>query len=190
VTVMNVGGSTASDISLLLPYSASYFDIENAEQDMDDLAPGETVVITFDISSGKEISDGTTYSFSIRFAYTNIMGRTTTFSDAESNSFSIRIKDRVIPSEQTQVIKNDGQIVSEGAGNIILGILIIVAVILFVRLTQGRPKLEIKNIQEAPKEEKRSKDLNMGKKKIVVEDDDEEEEDEEEDEEEEDDHDW
>ncbi|MEA3559371.1 MAG: hypothetical protein U9R75_08980, partial [Candidatus Thermoplasmatota archaeon] len=44
VTVMNVGGSTASDISLLLPYSASYFDIENAEQDMDDLAPGETVV--------------------------------------------------------------------------------------------------------------------------------------------------
>lgn len=179
ITVMNVGGSAASDISLLLPYSASYFDVENPQQELEDLGPGETAVISFTMRAGPEISDGSTYSFSVRFAFTDIMGRSRTFSDADSESFSIRTKDRIIPSEQTQVVKDDGQLVSEGAGNIILGILIIVAVILFVRLTQGRPKLEIKNYQESAKEKKDKKvetENNGSNVEVVVEDEEEEEE--------------
>ncbi|MGA1793064.1 MAG: hypothetical protein ACMUHM_03860 [Thermoplasmatota archaeon] len=195
VTIMNFGGTTAEDLSILLPYDSNQFRIlEGAEQDIGEMEAGETVELEFRMKAQDEISDGTTYTFYIYFSYTDVQGRTRTFSEAPSDAFSIRIKDRIIPSETQTVVKDDGVIISDGAGSFLLGIMILIAVIVFVRMTRGTPKMEIKNVQEQPRDDiKRSRKMDMEKdtKKIeLVDEEEDEQEEEEEEDDEEDDEDW
>lgn len=188
VTIMNFGGSTAEDLNILLPYDSNQFRIlEGGEQDIGDFEAGETTTIEFRMKAQDEISDGTTYTFYIYFSYTDIQGRTRTFSEASSDSFSIRIKDRIIPSQTQTVVKDDGVWISDGAGSFLLGIMIIFAVIVFVRLSQGKQIVEFKSSRATPVDTRRSKDLDMEKKdrKVQFDEDEEDEEDDEEEEEEE-----
>jgi len=161
VTVQNVGSSRTSGLRVLLPYSSAQFQIEDPEKDLNDLEPGESIVITFTMKALNEISDSGVYSFTMLFSYTDIMGRERTFSDGEGESFSIRTKDRIIPSEQRQVVLSDGQLISEGAGNVILGILIIVAVIVFVVLFKGEGGVTSIPLRKEKTEAPRAKKLEL-----------------------------
>jgi len=194
VTVMNFGGSTAEDLKILLPYDSNQFRIlEGAEQDVGDFESGEKVVLEFRMKAQDEVSDGTTYTFYVYFSFKDIQGRTRTFDEAPSDGFTIRTKDRIIPSETQTVVKDDGVIISDGAGSFLLGIMILVAVIVFVIMTRGKQNIEVRNVQEKPKEEiSRSRKLEMVKeeKKVELEEDEEEDEEEEDEEEEDDDEDW
>ncbi|MFW3147237.1 MAG: hypothetical protein ACMUIE_10560 [Thermoplasmatota archaeon] len=189
VTVMNMGGTTAEGLKVMLPYDSNQFRIiQNMEVDVGDLEPGEQYELEYRFSVQDEVSDGTTYSFTLYFSYTDVQGRMREYSDAQTDSFSLRIKDRIIPYTEQVVVKDDGQYISQGLGSFLLGIMILVAVIVFVKMTEGKSKVEIKNVREAPKEDvKRSKELDMEEKPKVEfdEDDDEEEEEEEEEESEE-----
>lgn len=186
ITIMNYGGSTASNLKVLLPYDSNQFQIvEGGEQELDDLASGEVATITFTMKAQEEISDGTTYSFTLFFSYSDVQGRTRTFGESQTDSFSIRIKDRIIPSQTQTVIKDDGQIISDGAGNLLLGIMIVIAVIVFVKLTSNT-KVEVKNVQ-APVEQKQEKAPRGKKIKEDVDEDEEEEDEDDEDEEDEED---
>jgi len=150
-----------------------------------DFEAGETTTLEFTMKAQDEISDGTTYTFYIYFSFTDIQGRTRTFAEAPNDGFSIRIKDRIIPSQTQTVVKDDGVWISDGAGNFLLGIMILIAVIVFVKLSQGKQKIEIKNIKGPETETKRSKKLDM-EKKVEYDEDEDEEDEEEEDEDEED----
>lgn len=170
LTVMNYGGSTASDIMAMVPYNSALFEIISEEQDLGDLEPGDTITFTITMRAGKEIGDGTTYSFTVFFSYSDIQGRSRTYSEAETESFSVRIKDRIIPSEQVQVVKDDGQIISEGAGSVMLGIFILIAVFMFARMTNNRNEAKV----TSEKKETPAKDP-VKEKKIEIEEDDEDE---------------
>ncbi|MGA1821342.1 MAG: hypothetical protein ACMUIG_02305 [Thermoplasmatota archaeon] len=195
ITVMNFGGSLAEDIRAIIPYSNAYFMVEEGIKELGDLDSGETVTFTWEIEGGDEFSDGSTYSFTIYFSYTDVEGRTLIFSEGESESFSLRTRDRVIPSEQRTVVKDDGVIVSEGAGSVILGILILIGLIIFGSMMAGKG-----GSAASPKEEKVVTPKRKPSPKLTVEeeegedmDEDEEEEEEEEEEEgeeEEDEGDW
>ncbi|MGA1873947.1 MAG: hypothetical protein ACMUHY_09795 [Thermoplasmatota archaeon] len=191
VMIMNFGGSTAEGLEIMLPYDSNQFRIlEGAEQSIGDLDPKGTTVLEFRMKAQDEISDGTTYTFYIYFSYTDVQGRSRTFGEAPNDGFSIRIKDRVIPSQTQTVVKDDGVLISDGAGSFLLGIMILIAVIVFVKLTHGRPKVEIKNVRDTPVESRKAGKLEMEKKESSVEIEEEEEDEEEEEEESEDDEDW
>jgi hypothetical protein len=192
VTIMNVGGSEATNLKVLLPYNSAQFIVENPEQDLSDLEAGETLSFTISMEAMKEISDSSTYSFTMYFSYTDITNRERTFSEGESESFSIRTKDRIIPSEQKQIIQDDGALVAEGAGNVILGILLLFAAIIFggiiagvIRETFGTRKVVEKPAEKKTKEPKKAKKVELEEEpeeEIPEEEDEIEEEEEEEDE--------
>ncbi len=181
ITLMNVGGSTASNVKTRIFFNSALFEVLTGEVEIGDLEPGEITTITLSIKAGNEIYDGSTYSFTLYFSYTDIQGRTRTYSEAETESFSIRTKDRIIPSEQIQVVKDDGQIISEGAGSVILGIFIVIAVMVFVKLTSARQVDKVSEVSKA-----KDKDVKRTNKIEIEEDDEEEGSEDEEDEEEED----
>ncbi len=196
VTIMNVGGSTASNVRVLLPYNSAQFTVVNEELTLEDLAAGESQSFTFSIEALKEISDSSTYSFTMYFSYTDITNRERTFSEGESESFSIRTKDRIVPSEQRQIVEDDGALVADGTGNVILGILILFAAIIFggiiagvIRETFGQKK-EVKK-PERSKGPKKAKKIELEEEPEEEEEEhEEEEEDMEDEEEEEDEMDW
>ena len=184
VTVMNVGGSATNGLKVMIPYNSAQFSILTGIQEISDLEPNETILITFRIKAASEISDGTTYSFTVYFSYTDILGRERLFSDAETDSFSVRIKDRVIPSEQRQVVEDDGVIVSAGAGSVILGIFILFAAIIFGgiivggarELYSGKPVTERKTASPRPVAKKLEFDDEEEEEEMDEEDEEEEEE--------------
>jgi hypothetical protein len=185
VTIMNIGGSTASDLSVLLPYNSAQFDIENEEQPLSDLPAGETISFSFTMTPLKEISDRTTYSFTMLFSYTDITNRERTFSEGEGESFNVRTKDVIVPSEQRQIVEDDGALVAEGTGNVILGILLLIAAIIFGGIIAGVIRETFSSRKEVEKPVKEKSRSPPKAKKMEMEEE-EEEEDIEEDEEEED----
>lgn len=190
ITVMNMGGSGTSGLRVMLPSASSQFNVEDPEKNLTDLAPGETQEITFTIQVEDEISDRTTYSFSPRFAYTDIMGRERTFGDGEVESFNVRTEDHIVPTEERQVVKDDGVLISAGAGSVILGILIFLALIVFGGIITGGAKEGLRQNQEKDtvKPHKKAKKIEFDEDEEEDEDEDEDMDDEDEDEEE--DSDW
>lgn len=190
ITVMNFGGSTAENLQAVLPYSYAYFTVEEGIKDLGDLDRDETVTFTWEIEGGDEFSDGSTYSFTIYFSYKDVEGRTRIFSEGESESFTLRTKDRIIPSEQRQVVKDDGVLISEGAGSVLLGILIIIGLIIFgSMIAKGHTAHPVEEKKAVPAKKSAPK-LTLDEDEDEDIDEDEEEEEEEEDEDEEEEGDW
>jgi hypothetical protein len=130
ITVMNIGGSTARNTKVMLPYSSAQFQISGGET-LGDIEAGDTATFSVQITALDEISDDTTYSFTVYFSYQNIEGRTQTYSEGETESFNIRTKDEVTTSEQLQIVEEKGKILDEGLAMLLLGILILVGLIIF-----------------------------------------------------------
>jgi hypothetical protein len=155
ITVMNMGGSTARNTTVILPYSSAQFRIVGGEM-LGDVEAGETATFSVQITALDEIADDTTYTFTVRFSYQNIEGRTQTYAEGESESFSIRTKDEVTTSEQLQIVEEKGKILDEGLAMLLLGILILVGLIIFavIFVKAGRGQQPAQNEPAAWEEEK------------------------------------
>lgn len=147
ITIINIGGSPALNIRAMIPYAYPMFSFDLGIAEIGDLAPGEEKVISFKVKSGKEFSDGTTYSFSLRLAYTNIENRTTTFNEAESETFYIWTKDRIWTQEERQIVDTK-EIIHPGLGTFLLGILIVIASFILASAIKGKT-----TVKKAEKEE-------------------------------------
>jgi len=182
ITVMNIGGTTAFDVKVMLPYTYSMFGFDDDVKELGDIGPGEEVVVTYRITTNKEFSDGTTYSFSLYFSYRNVEGRTTSFSEGERENFYLWTKDKVIPSESRQIVETK-ELINDGLGNFFLGLFILIGIIIFAasfakaRAQQVPAKPSKISARPKPKEEDPLQ--KEGPKVMVEEDEDEEEEDEE-----------
>jgi hypothetical protein len=159
ITVMNIGGTTAKNVTVILPYSSAQFQITGAGNSIDlaDIEPSDSAIISVQITALDEITDDTTYSFTLYFSYQNIEGRTTTYSEGERESFTIRTKDEVTYNEELQLIEEKGKILDEGLAMLLLGILILVGLIIFAMIFVKGSRGGQTAISEAPpKEEEKS----------------------------------
>ena len=171
ITIINLGGSPAINIRAMIPYQYPMFSFDLGIAEIGDLAPGEEKVITFKVRSGKEFSDGTTYSFSMRLAYTNIENRTMTFNEAESETFYIWTKDRIWTQEEKQIVDTK-EIIHPGMGTFLLGILIVIASLILASAIKGKTKVKKPEKEEetpAPVEDEQR----SGKVKVELEEDEE-----------------
>jgi len=155
VTIINLGGTEATNVRLMVPHNTNQFSVQEDVVDVGTLAPDGEATVTFHITALNEISDSTTYSFSLYTSYTNVEGRTMTFSEGEKETFYLRTKDRIIPSEQKQIVEDKSTIISEGAGSFMMGImiligLIILAVLFSKAITNGRQTIPTEAKTRAP----------------------------------------
>jgi hypothetical protein len=133
ITVANIGGSTARNVTVMVAYNSALFQISGG-QPLGDIEAGDDATFTVTITALDEIADYTTYSFTLYFSYQNIEGRTLTYSEGEKESFSIRTKDDVSTSEQLQIVEEKGKILDEGLAMLLLGVLILVGLIIFAMI--------------------------------------------------------
>jgi hypothetical protein len=137
LTIVNLGGSEAMNIKMMIPFQYSMFTFEGDVQDLGNLAPGAEKVITIKIKTADEFYDGTTYSFTVYFSYKNVEGRTSTFSEGEREYFYIWTKDKVIPSE-TRTIVDNKDLINEGTGSFMLGLFLLIGIIVLAGAIRGR----------------------------------------------------
>jgi hypothetical protein len=170
LTIVNLGGSDAIDIKMMVPFQYSMFTFEDDTWDLGDLAPGEETVVTLRISTADEFYDGTTYSFTVYFSYKNVEGRTSTFSEGEREYFYIWTKDKVIPSETRQIIDTK-DLINEGTGSFFLGVFLLIGIIILAGAIRGKNGgASPAPVKRAPEPKKES----VPSKTKVVEDDEEE----------------
>lgn len=135
VTIMNIGGSTARSVDVLLPYSSAQFQVAGGgEYVLGDLDPGQEAVITIQFTALDEIAEDSTYSFTLYFSYQNIEGRTLTYSEGEKESFSIRTREDIPVHEERQVFEDKDRVIDEGVAMLGLGILILIGLIIFAAI--------------------------------------------------------
>jgi len=144
LTVSNVGGSPAENISAMVMNPNSVFNAKGTGiASLGTLGPGESKDVPFDFTAASDIPSDTPYSMTLYFSYKRADGNSLTYAEGDRESFTVRTKEVVQTTRQEQVVEYKGG--SSGTqmdlGAVILGVLILVGMIFLALTFKQRPPL-------------------------------------------------
>jgi hypothetical protein len=144
LTVSNVGGSPAENISAMVMNPNSVFNAKGTGiASLGTLGAGESKDVSFDFTAASDIPSDTPYTMTLYFSYKRADGNSLTYAEGDRESFTVRTKEVVTTTRQEQVVEYKGG--SSGTqmdlGAVILGVLILVGMIFLAMTFKQRPPL-------------------------------------------------
>lgn len=138
VTVMNIGGTEASDISVLLILSTNLLTAIQNVQTIDTLAAGIAKTVQFEVKADANVQPGTDYTGEIYIKWTD--DKDDTIQYAQNDPVPIALGSQAVEEEP---------LISAGTSFLIIGIviavvLVVFAILVFVGIRSTRTKEEVK----------------------------------------------
>jgi hypothetical protein len=135
ITVMNTGGSEATNITALLTINHALLAVEGSpDEGVDDLDAGDTDTITYTVKAHKDIDQGGQYGGTVFFTYTDSQGNLIQYNAAPASTVTVRAQE----DNERSTFSLAGSVLWVGIFLFIA--LIIVGVLLFLGIKSLAPK--------------------------------------------------